>query len=235
MSEENANNAKPTAATKGGKPVEPWRRKMKKKGLVPPPEKRADAVKQVKDEDGKRTLYKHPFSHKFVEADIPVIMQGLREYKAIIVIADQLNASYSGLRDFIKRTPILRECMDRRDNGMLDIAERRLFERINLGDTHSIMYFLDRKGRKRGYGEHIEQDINENNPNANAPRIVIGAIPPEAVRAAKRQVEEANKQIDSVSEEEAREEFARQDSIRAKEKAADAAHDDKPPTSGGLF
>ena len=116
---------------------------------------------------------------------------------------------------------------------MLDIAERRLFERINLGDTHSIMYFLDRKGRKRGYGEHIEQDIT--NKETQSPRIIIGAIPPEAVKAAKRQVEEANKQIDSVSEEEAREEFARQDSIRAKEKAADAAHDDKPPTSGGLF
>lgn len=233
MSEGNGNE-KPTAATKGGKPVEPWRRKQKKKGLVPPPEKRADAIKQVKDEDGKRTLYKHPFSHKFCEDDIPIIMQGLREYKALIVIADQLNASYSGLREFIRRTPILRECMDRRDNGMLDIAERRLFERINLGDIHSIMYFLDRKGRKRGYGEHIEQDINEKT-NANAPRIVIGAIPPEAVRAAKKQVEDANKQIDSVSEEEARAEFARQDSIRAKEKAADATHDDKPPTSGGLF
>ena len=188
MSEENANNAKPKAATKGGKPVEPWRRKQKKKGLVPPPEKRADAIKQVKDEDGKRTLYKHPFSHKFVEADIPVIMQGLREYKAIIVIADQLNASYSGLRDFIKRTPILRECMDRRDNGMLDIAERRLFERINLGDTHSIMYFLDRKGRNRGYGEHIEQDIN--NKEGQAPRIIVGMIPQDKVDAAKKLVKQ---------------------------------------------
>lgn len=187
MSEGNG-NAKPTAATNGGKPVEPWRRKQKKKGLVPPPEKRADAIKQVKDGDGKRTLYKHPFSHKFVESDIPVIMQGLREYKAIIVIADQLNASYSGLRDFIKRTPILRECMDRRDNGMLDIAERRLFERINLGDTHSIMYFLDRKGRNRGYGEHIEQDIN--NKEGQSPRIIVGMIPQDKVDAAKKLVKQ---------------------------------------------
>lgn len=188
MSEGNGNEKPTTAETKGGKPVEPWRRKPKKKGLVPPPEKRADAIKQVKDEDGKRTLYKHPFSHKFVEADIPVIMQGLREYKAIIVIADQLNASYSGLRDFIKRTPILRECMDRRDNGMLDIAERRLFERINLGDTHSIMYFLDRKGRKRGYGEHIEQDIT--NKEGQAPRIIVGMIPQDKVDAAKKLVKQ---------------------------------------------
>ena len=133
------------------------------------------------------------FSHKLSAADIPVIIDGLRKYHPILAIADKLDCSYDGLLRFIHKTPVLEETYNRQQNGMVDIAIGRLFENINMGNLNAIIYFLNTKGRDRGFGDFqsIEQTIKDKTPQR---RIVIGNFTPEIVAAMKKRAEDATAQ-----------------------------------------
>ena len=48
------------------------------------------------------------------------------------------------------------------DESMLDFAESKLIEHINNNDITSLIFFLKTKGKKRGYIERSEHDVNAN-------------------------------------------------------------------------
>ena len=48
------------------------------------------------------------------------------------------------------------------DESMLDFAESKLIEHINNNDITSLIFFLKTKGKKRGYVERTEHDVNAN-------------------------------------------------------------------------
>ena len=48
------------------------------------------------------------------------------------------------------------------DESLLDFAESKLVEHINDGDITSLIFFLKTKGKKRGYVERSEYDVNSN-------------------------------------------------------------------------
>ena len=56
----------------------------------------------------------------------------------------------------------LQELVDEADESLLDFAESKLVEHINNGDVTSLIFFLKTKGKKRGYVERSEHDVNAN-------------------------------------------------------------------------
>lgn len=56
----------------------------------------------------------------------------------------------------------LQELIIEADESLLDFAESKLVEHINDGDVTSLIFFLKTKGKKRGYVERTEHDVNAN-------------------------------------------------------------------------
>lgn len=56
----------------------------------------------------------------------------------------------------------LQELIDEADESLLDFAESKLVEHINNNDITSLIFFLKTKGKKRGYVERTEHDVNAN-------------------------------------------------------------------------
>ena len=56
----------------------------------------------------------------------------------------------------------LQDLLAEADESMLDFAESKLIEHINNNDITSLIFFLKTKGKKRGYVERTEHDVNAN-------------------------------------------------------------------------
>ena len=50
------------------------------------------------------------------------------------------------------------------ENIALDFVESQLHQQIGNGEVASTIFYMKTKGRKRGYVERIEQDINITKP-----------------------------------------------------------------------
>lgn len=56
----------------------------------------------------------------------------------------------------------LSDALDEVDESVLDYAESKLVEHINNNDLQALIFFLRTKGKKRGYVEKTESDVNIN-------------------------------------------------------------------------
>lgn len=84
---------------------------------------------------------------------VPDILQAIRESKGMISVAAQrLGTSYQLLRKYADRYPEIQEAIDSFEEQRLDFAELKLTKKIQEGNLNAIMFYLERKGRKRGYG-----------------------------------------------------------------------------------
>lgn len=54
------------------------------------------------------------------------------------------------------------EMIEDANESLLDFAESKLVEHINDGDVTSLIFFLKTKGKRRGYIERSEHDVNSN-------------------------------------------------------------------------
>lgn len=180
----------------------------------------ASIMSETVGKDGKKKVSTHVTCyHKFTDKDIPIILDGLRKYHPLVAIVDKIGCSYEGLLDFINRTPVLKEMKLRSEKGMVDIAMSRLFESINMGNLNAIIYFLNCKGRDRGFGEHQTIDANVNEQGGR--RIVINAITKDRVEQAKKMCK-------------ARSEAAADKGVPTDKPQREDVKDDAPK-SGGLF
>ncbi len=67
-------------------------------------------------------------------------------------IAENLGCTIATVISYIKDYPEIKKALDDEENKVLDMAEGALFSLIQAGDTSAIFYYLNNKGRKRGYG-----------------------------------------------------------------------------------
>ena len=56
----------------------------------------------------------------------------------------------------------LAEGLEAADEAILDFAESKLVEHIQNDDVQALIFFLRTKGKKRGYVEKTESDVNIN-------------------------------------------------------------------------
>lgn len=58
--------------------------------------------------------------------------------------------------------PKLKQLLDDVDESLIDFSESKLLEQINAGNLTAIIFHLKTKGKKRGYVESVEQNLNMN-------------------------------------------------------------------------
>lgn len=119
----------------------------------------------------KRKYVRHLIvNRKITEDDNDFIISELKTLKPIYAIAESLKVSRQYLARYIHEH--LEDVFKDVEEKRLDVAEFRMMQNIDHGDQGAIQYFLDRKGRSRGYGEFIQ---TENTNRGSAP-VVIGDI-----------------------------------------------------------
>lgn len=67
-------------------------------------------------------------------------------------ITKRLGISYCTLQSYITKYQSVRDALLVEEETVLDMAEGNLFKLIQNGDTTAIFYYLNNKGRRRGYG-----------------------------------------------------------------------------------
>ena len=70
--------------------------------------------------------------------------------------ARKLNMTHVNFHQCIRRDPNLKKILEEAEELRLDVAEGVLNKLVTDNNIHAVRYLLDRKGRKRGYGEKVE-------------------------------------------------------------------------------
>lgn len=104
----------------------------------------------------KQTAKRHGISPKKVEIAI------LEERGLLDQVAKRLKVPRSTLADYIERHDHLLQAVGSARDSMGDVAERKLFEKIEEGDLRATLYYLSTVHRHRGYGPNVA-DAAENN------------------------------------------------------------------------
>jgi hypothetical protein len=74
----------------------------------------------------------------------------------ISVAAKRLGCSRSTMYRAIEKYPTVAEAVEDARESMTDLAEGKLVEQINGGNTTAIIFYLKTQGKKRGYVERQE-------------------------------------------------------------------------------
>jgi hypothetical protein len=74
----------------------------------------------------------------------------------VSLVAKRLGVSWSTARKAIDASTVARALYEDEVETMIDIAESKLFERIQSGDSADIKWFLSRRAKHRGYVERVE-------------------------------------------------------------------------------
>lgn len=70
----------------------------------------------------------------------------------IVRIAEKLSVSRQAVYDYIDRYDEVRQAIQNEKDTILDVCEEGLFSMIYGRDFEAIKYYLERKGKCRGYG-----------------------------------------------------------------------------------
>ena len=77
----------------------------------------------------------------------------------IQIIATKCQVDRGTIYRYMEKHPdIAQDIMDEREK-IIDVAEGKLFTKIHNGDFKALRYFLDRKGKKRGYTTKQEVEL----------------------------------------------------------------------------
>lgn len=92
---------------------------------------------------------------KFIEA--------LREGRGIITYACQkIGISRKTYYDWYQNDSEFKMLADEVNDTTIDVVESKLLSAINEGNLTAIIFYLKTKGKKRGYVERTEHEVNTN-------------------------------------------------------------------------
>ena len=87
--------------------------------------------------------------------------QAIHDAQGIIsVAARRLGVNRRSIYKARDRSEKVREAIEDAREATLDFAEGKLMQQINEGNTTAIIFFLKCLGKKRGYIERTEHDVN---------------------------------------------------------------------------
>jgi transposase len=79
----------------------------------------------------------------------------------ISTIAKRLNVSWHTADKYIQQSDETKEALADEREAILDMAEGALYGSIKEGNTQDAKWLLATKGRKRGFNEKIDIDLND--------------------------------------------------------------------------
>lgn len=93
---------------------------------------------------------------RYTAADI---ITALRETKGLVSYAAQrLGCSVQTVYNYIERYPTVQAAVNEQREGIIDLAEGKLFAAISRGEPWAVAMMLKTLGKKRGYVERTEQE-----------------------------------------------------------------------------
>ena len=78
----------------------------------------------------------------------------------ISTIAKRLNVSWHTADKYIQQSDETKEALADEREAILDMAEGAVYSSIKEGNTQDAKWLLATKGRKRGFNEKIDVDVN---------------------------------------------------------------------------
>jgi hypothetical protein len=91
-----------------------------------------------------------PPQDKYTVAQVIAALRAANGIKA--AAARVLGCEWRTVDNYIKRYPTVRAALDECDQIILDIAEGHLISDVRRGQWEQIKYYLNAKGKSRGYG-----------------------------------------------------------------------------------
>jgi hypothetical protein len=88
------------------------------------------------------------------------IIKAIQQSKGLLTLAAaKAGVTYSTVWRYARDFPSVKQAVEESKEGMLDLAEGKLFQAINSGNMTAIIFFLKTKGKERGYIERVEQEF----------------------------------------------------------------------------
>ena len=75
-------------------------------------------------------------------------------------VANTLKCNWNTAKKYIDMYPEAKEALLQEHERALDVAESKIFKAINLDDVDTAKWYLSRKGKSRGYGDKIVQEVS---------------------------------------------------------------------------
>ncbi|PBC01747.1 helix-turn-helix domain-containing protein [Mesorhizobium sp. WSM3860] len=157
-----AATAKPKAEPK----KKPARGKKKPAGkasppVAPKPAPKPEPTPQPKPAEGNRG----GASPKLTERDVPRVIAMLRQCGGIkTVAAEKLNVGRTTLYAFLNEHPEIQEADSEIADELLDVAEGQVVIALRSGDLQTVRWYLELKGKDRGYVRRVEQTGKNGGP-----------------------------------------------------------------------
>jgi transposase-like protein len=93
-------------------------------------------------------------------------------------VCRKLGVTRRTLLKYRQRWPEVQEALDEEREAGLDYAENKLIQLVQSGDFRAIAFYLERKGRDRGWGQQQQLDVRGGLPVQ--PIICFEPTPPSA-------------------------------------------------------
>ena len=90
------------------------------------------------------------------------------------IAATKLKCAPSTVTNYVKRNKHLQRVIEECREGVLDLAEGKILEKIRDGDIAAIIFFLKTKGKNRGY---IERPDSNNPDGKPLPTVIVTPAP----------------------------------------------------------
>jgi predicted transcriptional regulator len=119
------------------------------------------------------------------------VIAALKETKGLHALAaTKLGCSERTVRNYIERFPDVAEAVKHQKEGMLDVAEGKLYSAINKGEAWAICFFLKTQGKARKYSERLEVTGQDGGPIKQEQTIFkADKVPDAELEAAVKEVE----------------------------------------------
>lgn len=95
----------------------------------------------------------------------PAVEKALLEHHGILLkAAEALQCSRQALYNFLERFPELNAVREEASERLVDVAESHLASALQDGDMKTIRWYMERKGKNRGYTTRVEQTGMDGGP-----------------------------------------------------------------------
>jgi hypothetical protein len=87
------------------------------------------------------------------------IIKAIHESKGLLTLAaSKAGCSYWTVWKYAKDFPSVAQAIEESKEGLLDLAEGKLYQAISSGNMTAIIFYLKTRGKERGYIERLEQE-----------------------------------------------------------------------------